>query len=154
MWLLNSSGQVEYKFDSGNLWGCTNFFPSNVGPLAQAKYADLRGYNAIQFRAKAPDKLLFQVHLSEAGSGDPNSKVFKGVDGSDGESYIFPQLTGTGRWKTYKIELADGMLRLDWGNQHGNRVLDLQAIESFDFVIPGKQGKGQFFLMDLEFLKN
>lgn len=145
------SGQIEYEFDSGSQWGCADSFPSNVGPFVQSKYVDLRGYDAIQFRAKAPDKLQFQVHLTEAGSASANSQEFKGVNGTDGESYGYPSVTGTGQWKTYTIDLADGLPRLDWGNQHGNHVLDLQAISGFDFVILGKQGKGELLVKDLEF---
>jgi hypothetical protein len=112
---------------------------------------DLRGYDAIQFQAKAPDKLQFQVHLTEAGSAGAGSTDFQGVNGTDGESYVFPALTGTGQWKTYTVDLADGLPRTDWGNQHGNHVLDLQAIANFDFVILGRQGKGELLVKDLEF---
>ncbi|HXB97093.1 MAG TPA: serine hydrolase domain-containing protein, partial [bacterium] len=145
------SGQIQYRFDSGLKWGCSNFFPSNVSPLAQATAVDLRGYDSIQFQAKAPDKLVFLIHLSEAGSAAPDAKAFHGLHGSDGESYVFPALAGTGQWETYAVNLADGALRQEWGNQHGNGVLDLQAVDNLDFVIPGGQGKGELLVKDLEF---
>jgi CubicO group peptidase (beta-lactamase class C family) len=145
------NGSIEYKYDSGTRYGCTNFFPSNVGPFVQGSLVDLRGYDLIQFRAKAPDKFQFFLHLSEAGSDKPQAAVFKGVAGTDGESWFFPLLTGTGKWETYTVELSDRMLRPEWGNQHGNHVLDLQAIDDFDFVIPGGQGKGVLLIKDLEF---
>ncbi|HUO57703.1 MAG TPA: hypothetical protein VMV05_05955 [bacterium] len=49
------------------------------------------------------------------------------------------------------MDLSDLERRTVWGNQHGNNILDLQALAGVDFYIPGSQGAGKMLVKDLEF---
>ena len=151
MTATTSSGVVELNFESGSGWGCGISLPSNVGPFVAPNVVDLRGYNYFQFKAFVPKDLGFVINIGEAGSADPSSSTFNGVNGSDGESYVFPPFQGTGKWETYRVDLADLERRTVWGNQHGNNIFDTQAVSVIDFYIPGNQGAGKMLVKDLEF---
>lgn len=147
------SGSLVLQFESGTGWGCGISCPSNIGPFAAGHpgVIDARGYNFFQFKAFIPKDLKLQVFLTESGTGDPSSAEFKGVEGADGESYSFPSFQGTGKWTTYRVDLADLERRTVWGNQQGNHVLDLQGLADVEFFIPGGQGAGKILVKDLEF---
>ena len=81
----------------------------------------------------------------------PDSAHYAGPRGSDGESYEFPPLVGTGKRESYLINLHDLDRRSSWGNQHGNDVLDLQALAAVDLDIPGKQGSGEIRVFSIAF---
>jgi CubicO group peptidase (beta-lactamase class C family) len=147
-------GQVHYRYDTGPRWGCSNYFFTNLSPIAGSTFCDLRGYDSIQFQAKAPKGFYFSMHLSEAGSDAPTAKHFQFFGGADGESYTFPVLMGTGDWETYKIKLSSRMLRPEWGNQQGNHVIDLEAVAAMEIALGGKQGKGEMWMKGLEFRSN
>ncbi len=147
-----SSGDLALNFKSGTGWGCGLSCPPNVMPLLEKNVVDLTGYNFLQFKAFVPKDVKFVVYIAESGDKDKSSPDFTGVNGADGECYFFPGYTGTGKWETYKINLEDLELRTEWGNQHGNRILDMQAIAHVDFYIPGLQGGGKILVKDMEFL--
>ncbi len=148
-----SSGSLALQFASGTGWGCGIRCPSNIGPFSAAHpgVIDARGYHFFQFKAFIPKDLKLQVFLTESGVADPSAAEFKGVEGADGESYSFPSYKGSGKWTTYRIDLADLEHRTVWGNQHGNHLLDLQGLGAVEFFIPGNQGAGKVLLKDLEF---
>jgi hypothetical protein len=142
-----STGYVTVDYDSGKGWGCGISCHPNVPPLVADGVADFTGYNVFQFDAFAPLGLNFQVFLTESGAQD----LSKAVNGADGESYAFPDMTGTGHWQTYKINLTDLELRGEFGNQNGNHILDLQGIGAMDFFIPGGQGAGRIIFKNIQF---
>ena len=142
--------RVEFCFDSGTGWGCGGNFRCNVVPLGKNGDADLRGYNVVKFRLKAPKDLAFVLHMTESGSAKGSPATYHGEDGADGESFVSPPLTGAGQWKDYDVDLADMTRRPEWGNQAGNRILDLQAIESMDFAVGGGQGKAVLAVKSVE----
>ncbi len=146
-----SSGVVAVDFNSGSGIGCGVKCSSNVEPLAAPGVVDLRGYNLLQFEAFIPKGLQVDVFLSESGNNDPNSSDHAGVQGADGESYTFPSLMGTGKWETFRINLADLERRTSWGNQQGNNILDLQGLASVDFSISANQGSGKILVKNLQF---
>ncbi len=142
---------LNLNFETGSGWGCGASFPSNIGPFVASGVVDLRGYNYFQFRAFVPKGLKFTIFMSESGNGDPSGTSFPGVNGADGESYSFPEFTGSGKWETYRVDLVNLERRLYWGNQHGNNILDLQALADVEFSLPGNQGAGKMLVSDLEF---
>ncbi|HEY5038061.1 MAG TPA: hypothetical protein VIJ93_03210, partial [bacterium] len=145
------SGAIALDFESGTGWGCGASVPSNIGPFISGWIVDLRGYNLFQFKAFVPKGLSFTVYVSESGCAAPSLTKYDGISGADGESYSFPSFTGAGKWETYKVDLADLERRSEWGNQHGNNILDLQALNDVQFYISGNQGAGKILVKDLEF---
>lgn len=146
-----TTGTLELQFESGTGWGCGASSFCNIEPLVAWGTADLRGYNAFEFKAFLPKGLSFYVHMSEAGTAAPGQASYEGVNGSDGESYTFPSFTGSGKWETYRVDLADLERRTVWGNQKGNQVFDLQVLHDVQFYVPGNQGSGKLLVKDLEF---
>lgn len=91
--------------------------------------------------------------MSESGTAAPGmpQSQYAGQNGADGESYSFPPMTGTGKWEDYRVDLSELERRTTWGNQHGNNILDLQALSDVDFYLPGNQGAGRMLVKDLVF---
>ena len=146
-----TSGVIELNFESGTGWGCGASIPSNIGPFISGWVMDLRGYNFFDFKAFVPKGLNFMVYMSESGAVAPGMDKYDGVNGADGESYSFPSYTGTGIWESYRVDLSDLERRTSWGNQHGNQILDMQALSDVQFYIPQNQGSGKMLVKDLEF---
>jgi hypothetical protein len=144
----SSSGTLVINYESGTGWGCGMTYPPNVEPFASEKVVDLTGYNVFEFKAFVPKDLNFTVYMAESGANDP---AFKGTNGADGEAYGFPLMKGTGKWDTYRVDLADLENRTSYGNQGGNHILDLQGLADVEFYIPGNQGAGKMLVKDLEF---
>src|SRR6185369_14629895 len=133
---------------SGAGWGCGISYSSNVPPFVKDALVDLTGYNIFEFQAFVPKGVSFAVYTAESGANSPS---FSGVDGADGEAYGFPLLMGTGKWETYRVNLADLELRGSYGNPQGNHYLDLQSLLDMEFYIPGRQGAGKMLVKDLVF---
>ncbi len=146
-----TTGTLELEFESGTGWGCGCSSFCNVEPLVAWGTADLRGYNTFEFKAFVPKGLNFWVYMSEDGTAAPGQASYEGKNGSDGESFSFPQLQGTGRWETYHVDLSDLERRNVWGNQGGNNNLDLQAIHDVQFYVAGNQGAGKMLVKDMDF---
>jgi hypothetical protein len=146
-----TSGVIELNFESGTGWGCGASIPSNIGPYISGWVMDLRGYNFFDFKAFVPKGLNFMVYMSESGAVAPGMDKYDGVNGADGESYSFPSYTGTGKWESYRVDLSNLERRTSWGNQHGNQILDMQALSDVQFYVPGNQGSGKMLVKDLEF---
>jgi hypothetical protein len=145
-----SSGVLSVDYQSGKGWGCGFSCPSNLEPLVAPGVSDWRGYNFFQFKAFVPKSLTFMVYLSESGCAAPGAE-HPGVNGADGETYSFPSFTGMGKWETYLIELGELECRTAWGNQNGNKILDLQGFGNVEFYLPANQGTGRMLVKDLEF---
>ena len=146
-----TTGVIVTDYETGTGWGCGESIFCNVKPLIDWGTADLRGYNLFTFQAFIPKGINFNVMMSESGEAAPNMATYTGLNGADGESYTFPSLEGTGHWETYKVNLSDLERRTVWGNQKGNNILDLQALHSVQFYLPGNQATGRMLIKDLQF---
>jgi hypothetical protein len=148
-----STGVVILDYDTGTGWGCGASIPCNVPPLVAPGAVDLRGYNFFDFKAFVPKGVQFTVYMSESGSAAPNmpASQYAGQNGADGESYSFPPMEGTGKWEDYRVDLSELEKRNSWGNQHGNNILDLQALGDVEFYLPGNQAAGRMLVKDLVF---
>jgi hypothetical protein len=148
-----TTGVIVLDYETGTGWGCGASMPSNIPPLVAPGVVDLRGYNFLDFKAFVPKGINFTVYMSESGSAAPGmpQSQYAGQDGADGESYSFPPFTGTGKWEDYRVDLSELERRTNWGNQHGNNLLDLQALSDVQFYLPGNQGAGRMLVKDLVF---
>ena len=146
-----TTGIIVTDYETGTGWGCGESVFCNVEPLVAWGTADLTGYNFFTFQAFMPKGINFTVLMSESGEADPNMTTYDGLKGADGESYTFPSFQGAGKWESYKVDLADLERRTVWGNQKGNNILDLQALHSVQFYLPGNQGTGRMLIKDLKF---
>ncbi len=146
-----TTGAIVLDFQTGTGWGCGASVPSNVPPLVAPGVVDLRGYNYFDFKAYVPKDVTFTVYMDDSGAAEPGMARYDGVNGADGESYAFPPFEGTGKWEDYRVDLSELERRKEWGNQHGNNILDLQALAGVEFYIPGNQGAGRMLVKDLEF---
>jgi hypothetical protein len=147
-----TTGVITLDYETGTGWGCGASIPSNVPPLGNGGTVDLRGYNFFQFKAFVPKDVRFTIYMSESGSAAPGQAQYDGQNGADGESYSFPPFTGTGKWEDYRVDLSELERRTVWGNQHGNNILDLQALEDVEFYLPQSQGSGRMLVKDLQFM--
>ncbi len=133
------------RFDAGGGWG------AGVSVLATHAPFDATGAEKLEVVLELPTDKTVQMFVTEVGVAAPESTHFSGQSGSDGESYEFPPLIGTGKRETYVVDLHDLERRSTWGNQHGNQVLDLQALAQVDLSIPGKQGTGEIKIYSISF---
>ncbi|HWZ91491.1 MAG TPA: hypothetical protein VNW92_21665 [Polyangiaceae bacterium] len=141
----SSPGAALIQYDSGGGWG------AGVSVLPAQSPFDASGAAALEISLEVPAGRSVQIFLSEAGVAAPGSAHYDGRAGSDGESYEFPPLLGTGKRETYRIDLHDLERRSSWGNQRGNEELDLQALSAVDLDIPGKQGTGEIRVFSIAF---
>jgi hypothetical protein len=132
-------------FDSGGGWGAG----VSISPVSSP--FDATGADQLEVVLEIPAGHSAQIYLSEAGVAAPDSAHYAGQSGSDGESYEFPPLVGTGKRESYRINLHELDRRSSWGNQHGNDELDLQALAAVDLDIPGKQGSGEIRVFSITF---
>jgi hypothetical protein len=146
-----TTGVIALDYETGTGWGCGASVPCNIQPLVAWGTVDLRGYNYFDFKAFVPKGIAFTVYMSESGTAAPGMAQYDGKDGADGESYSFPSFTGTGKWEEYRVDLSELDRRTNWGNQHGNNILDLQALSDVQFYLPGNQGTGKLLVKDLVF---
>jgi len=132
-------------FESGGGWGTGVSFAPVTAPF------DASGADTVELELQIPSGRTVQVFLSEMGVAAPGLAAYAGRAGSDGESYEFPALTGTGKLEKYTVSLVELERRTSWGNQRGNQELDLQALSAVDLDIPGKQGSGDVRVTSIVF---
>lgn len=133
---------VRAEFESGGGWGCGFTFLPDTKPKNKDGTSDLRGFEGIKLTLSAPDKLVFNVFLNESGADAPGKALYTAFGQSDGESFTSEPLTGKGKFIEYRLNFRDFLLRFSWGNQDGNRRMDLEAMKSLDIYIPGLSGTG------------
>jgi len=139
------TGPLLIHFQSGAGWGAG----VSLSPLAAP--FDASGAGHLEAIMEFPLGTSAQIYLSEVGVGEPGLHHYDGALGSDGESYEFPALTGTGKTESYVVDLHELERRTSYGNQSGNQVLDLQALATVDLYIPGKQGSGEIRISAVNF---
>ncbi len=137
-------------FDSGKDWGLglgLSLMPATHSDGSR----DLMGLGELEIEVEAPKGLKFQILFNESATAEPGKSEYKGAAGSDGESYASPTLIGTGKRSTYRVNPDFLEARPYWGNQQGNKIIDLQAIKNIDLAIGGQQGAGQLKLFRVSF---
>jgi|GEM_PF-2744252 len=142
---------LVFHYDTGKSWGCGVGFSPNVEPLVRENVVNLMGSRYLEFEAMCPKGLIFDIHINELGCDSDQVDYHPSSYGTDGEQYLLRGLKGTGQWHLYLLPLADFTGSPFWGNQDGNNVLDLQAIQKLEFILQGNQGKGDFLIKHIQF---
>ncbi len=143
-----TSSFLLLHFDTGYGWGCGI---SVFSPVHQSYgYYDASGYKGIKIHAKIPSNLRFFIYLNESGVREPWKKNYPGANGADGESYSSDEAFGTGKTADYYFNFDSFNLRPVWGNQAGNNIMDLQALNDIEIAIPGSQYSGTIELSSIE----
>ena len=143
---------LHFDYDSGTGWGLGLGFAPRHGDNSDGSLNAL-GYAKLEVSVNVEAGKHFVIYLGESGIGGPDAKEYKGVSEADGESWESPRLTGSGKMQAYLVNLADLQPRSVWGNQHGNHVIDIEAVKSLDLYVSGGQGSGKISLERLVFLK-
>jgi hypothetical protein len=148
IFLEKKDGKLHIKYNTGEQWGCgfTIFGPADYAVDGPDNSTDMDGYSAIVIEGTFPEKLSFTLILDEAGTDSPMAQSYDTRAGDDGESFTFPESTGTGKMNTYRYELKDLLPRDVWGNQQGKRKVDMNAIKGPALVFGAFQGSGEILI--------
>jgi len=134
---------IAADYDSGSGWGCGFSFTPALDEARMAEYVDLSSFEGIELVFKAKAGLRVSVFVTEHGADDPGKSEYRGAEGSDGESFETESFALQGKETRVKLPFELFALRSSYGNQSGNRRIDLKAIRSIDVYAPGAQGKGK-----------
>ncbi|MDD2238106.1 MAG: hypothetical protein PHG65_12950 [Kiritimatiellae bacterium] len=145
----DAGGKIDaQKNDDGTLtlhihpagWGCgITFFPRDALPKNPDASVSLLGADRFVVDLQCTSPILVGPSLSESGCGPVSSQTFSGYGGADGEGY-----TGVGREiqpgeGPYTLPLKEMGLNTGYGNQRGNKIVDMQAVESLQLFFPPNQ---------------
>ena len=154
--LSKDGDSLLVEYDTGNEWGCGVIF---YGP---EKYAvgrgpkgatDLDGYSTLLIEADMSGEVTFEIFVDEAGTDDFQADSFNIEAGDDGESFTFEPTNGDSGQKEYVFELKNIKARTSWGNQKGQRRVDMHAIKGIAIFLHGAQGKGTISLNSVKFIR-
>ena len=142
-----SSAKI-YKTDGNTLgihaevssgWGSgITFWPTGSAQNDDGS-VNASGAQEIVARIKAPAGVTLRFGLLESGSGWSGAPDFTGAAGADGEAFRHEGIQTQDGWQTYTIPLSQLKLNGGYGNQKGNRTIDVQAIKGIEILIPGGQ---------------
>jgi hypothetical protein len=122
-------------FDNGTGWGVSPGFmlPANTAPA---------GARQLHVQVRMPKDTQWRVLLSETSDSAA----------ADGESFTTETFRGTGEIQDINVWLEDLQVRWEYGNQKGNRRIDLNGITSLAIAIPeaGKSGKAEILRAELK----
>ncbi len=137
------------NFNTGTGWGCgISIFPPN---FEKTGYYDATGYKGFNIRMSVPQKLKFIIYLNESGVDQVWKKKYPGVNGADGESFSADESYGISILTNYIYNFESFNIRPVWGNQSGNKTIDLQGLNDIELAIPGSQGSGTISIEQIEF---
>ncbi len=148
--------QVVAQINTGATWGCglTFFGPEEFAkPEPPAKATNIDGYSAITLDAEMPEGLQFQIILDEAGVDSPTAAEYDTSGGDDGESFSFAPVSSNGGRQQWRFELADLAPRNVWGNQLGERRVDLDSLKGPGIVFLPSLPKAEVVIHSLNFEK-
>ena len=131
------SQKIAYK-SGGGTWGCGFGWGSPY--LPKEGYFNAKGTLGVEFWAKGPRGVSFQLTVKEAKA-----------NGGDEEVYLAPAVNGTGSWKKYFIPFETFSRGIYSGNQGGDDQLEKGAIGSMEVQFDAKQGDGVIYLDDIYF---
>jgi len=134
---------LKCAVDTGSGWGCGFGLPCDIKSVNSDGSVNLQGFKGIRITMSLKDTMPFAVFMNESGVNDPGRDKYNGVNGADGESFTTDSDVGTGKIETYDYPFEQFSIRNVYGNQNGNRLLDLQAIRNFDIYFPGNNGEGE-----------
>lgn len=121
-------------------WGCgITFYPQEAFPKNPDGSVSLLGGRQVLVDLVSDREIRAGIGLNESGCGAVNSQTFTGYAGADGESY-----SGTGielpiGKNPYIFPLSNLEPGPSYGNQRGNRIMDMQAVVSLQLYFPPDQ---------------
>lgn len=123
-----AGGAWTLALNTGTGWGLTYAWPAPTGKA-------LAGAKAVRVKASGPAGLKLKVTFNELGLEQPSPL-------GDGESWSLPaQALGEGE-TTLVFDLKEAEVNQYYGNQNGNRRLDLDGLGYFGIAVIGAQGSG------------
>ncbi|MDX2115891.1 MAG: hypothetical protein SFZ24_09790 [Planctomycetota bacterium] len=146
-----ADGVMTVRYSTGREYGVGVAFR---GPKAQSLpvgprlATDLDGYEFIVLDADIPEGVEVHIHVNEAGAGDP-WKQFDTSAGDDAESYSSLPLIGKGARSEYRVRIADLVAQSSYGNQAGQRRIDMNAVGTIAFQLMGPELSGTARVFDL-----
>jgi hypothetical protein len=144
---ISASGDaLVADYSSGSGWGSGFSLEPSMEGSARMGYADLSAFEGIELALSGPKGLRVSVFLTEAGADDPGKPEYRGAEGSDGESFSSEQFALPGGTSRLRVPFELFSLRPSFGNQNGNRRIDLKAVRSVEMHIAGGQGRGRLVL--------
>lgn len=141
----SAEGRLYLKcvIDTGRGWGCGFGIPCDVKRVNSDGSIDLQGLKGIRVKMSARDHMPFSLFMNESGVDDLGKPEYKGINGADGEGFTSESCIGSGKIEEYDFPLSRFTVRNSYGNQSGNKILDLQAVRNIDLYFPGNNGTGQ-----------
>lgn len=134
---------LKCAINTGKGWGCGfSILPELEKPNGD-KSADLQGFTGIKIKMAVTNNMPFLLLINESGADATGKEKYNGARGADGESLNAEIYTGTGEIEEYEYPFNLFKLRNAYGNQSGNKTLDLQAIRNIDLYFPGNNGTGE-----------
>jgi hypothetical protein len=145
--VTNNSASVSFRTGSG--WGCGISIAPNHVPVNADQSVDARGFRGIELKIQVPRKVKFSLFVTESGADETGKENYPGAGTADGEGFSSLEMTGAGKMEILKVDFTEFYLRLNYGNQEGNKAIDLSAIRNIDVYLPGNQGNGE---LTIEFI--
>lgn len=132
---VNGTLRVSAKMGSG--WGCgVTFYPDSAAKNSDHSI-NASGAKQVVVRVNAPAGAKLRLGLLESGADIAGDYSYVGVEGADGEAFRHGGITTTEGRQTYTIPLSEMKLLGGYGNQKGNRTIDVQAMKAVEILIPG-----------------
>ena len=143
--LKKDADTLVFDYDTGDQWGCGVIFhgPAKWAVGHGPEHAtNIDGYSVLVIEAEMSEDINFEIFADEAGVADQTSENFDFMAGDDGESFTSGTMPGKVGQHEYLLELKDLKPRVDWGNQSGQRRVDMYAMKGFVICLHGGQGSG------------
>ena len=138
-----SRAYLKCLIDTGTGWGCGFGVPCHVKTVNGDSSFDLQGFKGIRIKMSLAKGMPFSLFINESGADALGKVKYNGVNGADGETFTSDPNDGTGKVETYEFPFEEFTIRNMYGNQGGNKTLDLQAIKNIDLYFPGNSGTGE-----------
>lgn len=149
--VVHGTNVMDLSYNTGNEYGVGVSFR---GPRQQALATgpagstDLDGYEVIVLDAEIPKGTQVHLHVNEAGAGAP-WKAFDLSAGDDAEAYSSLPMIGKGERALYRVRIADLAGQSSWGNQAGQRRVDMNAVGTVAVQLMGAGLNGRARIHDL-----
>lgn len=134
---INNSKALKLEINSLG-WGVGITLLPNSEQLNIDNSVNLQGYTKIEIKAMVPKGVKFQIFINESGADAPFLPIYNGINGADGESFASRLVIGIDEVKMYSFDFNKFKCRIEWGNQSGNKTINLGAIKSIDIFFPTK----------------
>jgi len=122
--------------------------PKTLGLEGSSTLAtNLDGFPQVEINVDIPQVESFTVLFNESAS----------ADGSPGEAYgidLTEDMSEGGKGHLYKFQLTDLVRSTSMGDQVGNNILDVQALENISLVLVGLEGSGTATIQSLKLRKS